>query len=308
MTKAYGQLLRWGLVGLTIVLVAVLAGLPPQVIFWGEGLLAGGVFFPTAIGLVLLWAFSSRDQRGDLDKRVGLTLGGHPVHIELAWLMTALLCFLGGTIGLSRLFAMVLPPALFVTAMPVVRFVFLFAMPILFTDRAGRTLRRHGAGMQNLAMNVTERWRWMGAVPVLCCLGLTAASAYPVDEPLPDAPSPAALIATVLVAFIAIAVPEEVFFRAMLQTRLEQVAGRWPAILLTSCVFAFTYAVLNDYVELTPLPPQFSENLPAALETYGVFGLLLGYMWVCYRNIWLNIVLRGSLITLLVAPTVRLVT
>ena len=94
----------------------------------------------------------------------------------------------------------------------------------------------------------------------------------------------------------------------MLQTRLEQVAGRWPAILLTSCVFAFTYAVLNDYVELTPLPPQFSENLPAALETYGVFGLLLGYMWVCYRNIWLNIVLRGSLITLLVAPTVRLVT
>jgi hypothetical protein len=64
----------------------------------------------------------------------------------------------------------------------------------------------------------------------------------------------------------------------------------------------------GGYNEITDLSTEGPlHQLGCALLTYGVAGLLLGYVWSRYRNIWLSVLLRGGMFTLIIAPTVHIV-
>jgi membrane protease YdiL (CAAX protease family) len=72
---------------------------------------------------------------------------------------------------------------------------------------------------------------------------------------------------------------EEVFYRAWLQTRLEVLYGRWPAIMVSSLLFALMHSSRIDAAD--PL-----LGLATIIAFQGVFGLMLGYLWARYRNFW----------------------
>ncbi|WP_201761489.1 MULTISPECIES: CPBP family intramembrane glutamic endopeptidase [unclassified Nonomuraea] len=70
------------------------------------------------------------------------------------------------------------------------------------------------------------------------------------------------------------------FYRAWLQTRLEVLYGRWPAIIAQALLFALMHSFhLNSDAPLT--------SLATIVAFQGVFGLMLGYLWARYRNIWM---------------------
>lgn len=298
---AYGWVFWATLLATAAMLATALFAHPalPSAVTWHQSPITETVWLPAAAGMVLAWLTTRARQRQDLARRCQDALIGHPVGSELRWLLFFLACFVVGTIGLSLLFGQVVPDAPYV---PTVRVVFLFVLPVVFVDQAGFTLTGEGTAMPTLAMGVTEPWRWFGLLPTLATIGLVALSLR--DVPLPSLDL--ALIGAV-VAFIAISIPEEIFFRGMLQSRLEHLVGRWSGIILTSLLFAATYAATDERNELVPLTEGgILADVGAALLAYVPLGLLYGYVWVCYRNIWLNVLLRGGMLTLILAPALRL--
>jgi membrane protease YdiL (CAAX protease family) len=289
--------------GVALVVLALLATLPAIAPLWEGTTAPETVWLPVAAGLIVMWAVTPPDRRNAIDVRTRDAMKGHPIVRELVWLVVFLLCFIGGTVALSLLFRAVSTDIPFVMAVPAVRVLFLFVMAVFFVDRAGFTLDGHGTAMPALAMGVGERWRWIGLVPIGVALVLGARTMHPLDVP-----DPRLLLLVAVVAFTAIAIPEEIFFRGMLQTRLELLLGRWGGIAVGAAVFAFTYAVMKDYVEVAPRGIRHVDHpLITSFATYGVLGVLYGYTWSCYRNIWLNVLLRGGTLTLAVAPTLRLI-
>src|SRR5699024_2470430 len=174
------------------------------------------------------------------------------------------------------------------------RLLFLFTLPVLALDRSGFTVDGRGLNMPALVMKVTEPWRWVGPlIPVLLVLGL------------PGTPLSVELIGFLL-AFVLIALCEEIFFRAMLQTRLEILMGRWGGIVSTSVLFALTYALIQPYDALAQLPGQdIVHDLGLALLTYAVAGLFYGYLWACFRNVWANVLIRAGLFLLIMPPDLQ---
>lgn len=93
-------------------------------------------------------------------------------------------------------------------------------------------------------------------------------------------------IITVIAVFLINAVIEEVFYRFWLQTRLESRCGRWPAILLTSLLWAAWHSAIHGGNGLL-------VDSAAAVLNIGVTGLFLGYLWSRHRNPWLLIAVHG---------------
>ncbi|GAA1983949.1 hypothetical protein GCM10009799_06690 [Nocardiopsis rhodophaea] len=262
---------------------------------WLQAPVPGAVWLPTLTGIALAWVLTERAYVRDLDERTWRALRGHPIGSELTWLLIFLACFIGGSALLATVFGQLLAGVPFT---PVVRVIFLFMLPILFVDRAGFTLTGYGAAMPAHVLRVAEAKRWLGVVPLIACCALAAVSVYPTSPPTPKL-----VILAAAVGFITVAIPEEVFFRSMLQSRLERLAGRWAGILLSSLLYALTYAVLGSYNEFSPLPEgELHSDVAHALLTYGVLGVLYGYVWVCYRNLWLNVALHGALALVVASP------
>ena len=114
---------------------------------------------------------------------------------------------------------------------------------------------------------------------------------------------PAVIMAGVAVIFLVGTVCEEAFFRGMVQTRLELIWGRWAGITTASLLFALFYAFVQPYTVLIPLPgDSLAHNLGMSLLTYTPVGLLCGYLWSCYRNFWLNVLLRTGLLLVAYPP------
>ncbi|RNL83894.1 CPBP family intramembrane glutamic endopeptidase [Halostreptopolyspora alba] len=261
------------------------------------------VWLPAVAGIVLSWAIVTRRQRDEMADRVGEALANHPLGTEVRWLLFFLVCFVAGAPALSHLLGAAFPPEAYVTAVPVVRVFFLFVLPVLVVDRAGINSVGAAMAMPALAMRVGEPWRWGGLLPVVVCVGLVVVGVR--GTPMP---SPGTVAFTMLVTFVAITVPEEIFYRGMVQSRLERLAGRWPAIAAASFLFAVAHAVMDPYNEIVDLSSDGPlHRLGVAIPTYGVLGVLLGYVWSQYRNIWLLVLLRGTMLTLIIAPTVRIV-
>ncbi|MFF2550305.1 CPBP family intramembrane glutamic endopeptidase [Nocardia sp. NPDC058058] len=93
-------------------------------------------------------------------------------------------------------------------------------------------------------------------------------------------------VVTVLAVFLINAVLEEIFYRFWLQTRLESRYGRWPAILLTSLLWAAWHSAIHGGNGLL-------VDSAAAILNIGVTGLFLGYLWSRHRNPWLLIAAHG---------------
>jgi uncharacterized protein len=125
-----------------------------------------------------------------------------------------------------------------------------------------------------------EVTRWWPAVAVVAWIVITLLE--PADLTIYREMDPVLLGAAITVTFLTAGVLEEFFFRITLQTRIEAMTGRWPAIVATSLLFAAMH-----------LPSHFGASggpwwveLAAILSFQGLFGVFLGYLWSRYRAVW----------------------
>ncbi|TDQ55033.1 CPBP family intramembrane glutamic endopeptidase [Actinorugispora endophytica] len=254
---------------------------------------------PAAAGCALLRLLPSRRGEAELDERVRRVLAGHPVGREITRLCLCLAGFLLGAAVLSWVFG-VFGDALTVLGTPVARTAFLAAVPVLLVDRGGLISVGARDGMERLAIRVRDHWRWWGAVPAAVALGVLLARQWATLLPLR-----VEFLLVAAVVLLTIALPEEVFFRALLQTRLEAGLGKAAGVVLTALLFAATYAALNRYVDFYRADVLAVDgDYVLSIAVYGVNGLLYGYLWARYRNIWLNIALRTGVLVLILEPAV----
>ncbi|WP_157080043.1 CPBP family intramembrane glutamic endopeptidase [Thermobifida cellulosilytica] len=257
---------------------------------------------PAAVGIALAALLPPDRGRTELDDRVALALRGHLLGRELIRLLLCLVAFPVGAVLLARLFG-VFDDALYVLGAPVARAVFLGLLPVLLVDRAGQLRVGRVSQMQVLAVRVGEAWRWWGAVPAAAALAVVVQYRWPALTGL-DA---AQLLLGALAVLLVVALPEEIFFRFLLQTRLEAVLGRGAGIVLVALLFAASYAALDGYADFFRLDAHAAGgDYAVSVAAYGVLGLCYGYLWARYRNIWLNVALRTGLLTALVGPAIAM--
>ncbi|PWV45109.1 MULTISPECIES: CPBP family intramembrane glutamic endopeptidase [Nocardiopsis] len=266
-------------------------------------------WMPMLIGIVMAWglvrAFGRRDE---LDRRIASAMDGHPVLRELGWMVLLIAGFILSMVVLSWIFTVYgeetgVSPDLAMSVALVSRLLFLFAIPLLILDRSGLTVDGKGTAMPSIALKVGEPWRWLGVVPVFVTVVLMGF----LITPHIGLPEPSLTLYAMLVAFMVIATCEEIFFRGMMQTRLELLLGRWGGIVLTSVVFAMTYAFIQPYDAVSQLPGiDFVHDTGMALLTYGAAGLFYGYLWACFRNTWINVLMRVAMFLLILPPDLQI--
>lgn len=241
-------------------------------------------------------------QRGELDARVRIALTDQPVRSQLLWLVFCLAACVVFVWLLDWILDGIDQESSAGSLAPMTlasRFLFLLALPAIAIDRL--VVLTHGAAtaLHVIATKVTDRWRWLGIAPVLLAVALVSL----LLSPWQTLWQPPVIVIGVVVLYLLVTGCEENFFRGMLQSRLEFVWGRWTAIITASLLFALFYAFVQPYLLLIPLPGDTPvHNLGMALLTYTPVGLLCGYLWSCYRNIWLNILLRMGLILVAYPP------
>lgn len=242
-------------------------------------------------------------RRRELDTRVRQALSTQPVHHQLVWLGCCLVACVVSIAFLYWAFDLLGPGTDVSSTAPISvipRVLFFLAFPAIAIDRLITVIRGEGTALSDIAITVTEHWRWLGLAPVLLAISLVGLLLAPFRVGWP----PVAIMLGVLTIFLVAMVCEEAFFRTMIQTRLEVLWGRWAGIITTSLLFALFWAVVQPYTVLVPLPGDtFPHDLGMALLTYIPLGLLCGYLWACYRNLWLNIVLRTGLLFVAYPPT-----
>ncbi|UJW28530.1 CPBP family intramembrane metalloprotease [Saccharothrix sp. AJ9571] len=143
-----------------------------------------------------------------------------------------------------------------------------------------------------------EGWRWLAPIPAVLVFGWLHVLG-PFSPALPSAadyPDPVYLIVIATLTFFTANVLEEVFFRGMLQTRLEALFGRWPGIVLTSLLFAWLH--LPTHGQAGSLWAGLPLTLGAIIAFQGVHGLFLGYLWSRYRNLWAQVAAHTAVNTL----------
>lgn len=136
-----------------------------------------------------------------------------------------------------------------------------------------------------------RRWYWLGPVPAILAWGylyfyspLTGGgedvSGY-ADWNRLD------LALAMLFTFLTASVLEEWFYRMVLQTRFEALWGRWPAITAATLLFVamHAYRLLDG--------PVFETALAVIVSTGGL-GLMAGYLWSRYRNMWAIFLVHGA--------------
>ncbi|WP_326553115.1 CPBP family intramembrane glutamic endopeptidase [Micromonospora sp. NBC_01813] len=141
-------------------------------------------------------------------------------------------------------------------------------------------------------------WYWLGPLPAIAgwaWLAYYSPLATTTDLSGYREYDPAFLITAMLLTFLTASVLEEIFYRAVLQTRLEALLGRWPAIAATALLFA---AMHTHRIGSGPL----AETVAVVLVFNGGFGLFLGYLWARYRNIWALILAHGAVNSLTLLP------
>ncbi|ANN18441.1 hypothetical protein SD37_24330 [Amycolatopsis orientalis] len=215
---------------------------------------------------------------------------------------------LGRQATVLALVAFLWPLALFLVAaagqQAAVRDVWALAKPIVFLVLPLLLLRalRPAGGADPFRLRPgwwpRETWRWLAPIPAVLVFGWLSVSG-PLAPPLPtseDYPDPVYLAVGATLTFFTANVLEEVFYRGMLQTRLEALFGRWPGILLASLLFAWLHLPTHGQ-GASPW-----AGLPLTLGTIvafqGFFGLFAGYLWSRYRNLWAQVAAHTAVNTL----------
>lgn len=304
MAKSFGRLLKWGAAAAVTALAVALVLNPfvPMHVTGAVAMTHWTLLLPVAVGVVLIAVLTDHGRSRRLDQRVRVALEGHSMPYELAWLMLLLVLFAIATLGVSFFAEVFFPAVSWEVMMPPVRILLLFVLPLVVVDLGGFTTAGYSTVMPMIAMSVNERWRWMGAVPSVVVLALMALLIYP--APAPDA---VVVVAAVVAIVAAVAVPEEIFFRALLQTRLERVLGRWAGLLAGAVLFTAASVYLSEFGDFSRQAQELEFGVVSALAFYAGVGVLQGYLWAAYRNIWLNILLRSGIVLLRVAPALQLV-
>ncbi|SDM19647.1 CAAX protease self-immunity [Allokutzneria albata] len=121
--------------------------------------------------------------------------------------------------------------------------------------------------------------RWLRPIAVVAVyIGLTS-----VLTPWSGQPAPLVVLLTVFLVNSAL---EEVFYRFWLQTRLESLYGRWPAIVVSALLWAVWHAAIQGGNGV-------ALDLASVVANQGVTGLFLGYLWSRHRNPWVLILAHG---------------
>lgn len=199
-----------------------------------------------------------------------------------------------GLVGIALLL-----PAIVLTAEPGVWYG--LVKLVLFFGGAWLLLRRWPTdwrGGSTHRASMPARWRRLGPVPAL--LGwayLLYYSPFAGTEDLSGYREfdRAFLLSAMLLTFLTASLAEEIFYRMLLQTRLEALLGRWPAIMATALLFA---AMHVHRIGDGPL----AEMIAIMVVWNGGFGLLTGYLWARYRNIWSIVVLHTAVNSLPLLP------
>lgn len=169
---------------------------------------------------------------------------------------------------------------------------------ILRTWRTDRDARLAGAAAAAHRRAVGAAARWLEPLPALAAWAyLTYYSPLAGDRDLSEYREldRAYLAVTMLLTFLTASVTEELFYRVMLQTRLEELLGRWPAIVASALLFALMH--IN---RLHDGPP--GVMLAVIVLFNGGFGLFVGYLWARYRSLPAIIAAHGAVNSLILLP------
>jgi membrane protease YdiL (CAAX protease family) len=143
-----------------------------------------------------------------------------------------------------------------------------------------------------------DAWRWWGPVAALVAYAVLTLVG-PGAGPLPqwtDYPDVVILVVGATLTFLTANVGEELFYRVLLQSRLEALLGRWPGIVAGALLFALLHLATHGQggSPWSGLP----LTLGAIVAFQGTFGLFVGYLWARYRNVWAQIAAHSIINTL----------
>ncbi|HEV7949256.1 MAG TPA: CPBP family intramembrane glutamic endopeptidase, partial [Glaciihabitans sp.] len=132
-------------------------------------------------------------------------------------------------------------------------------------------------------MQPTRAWQWWP--PLLVVAVWTVLSKVTPWVPATDfgQVDPIFLIVVATLTALTAGVGEEIFYRWWLQTRLEALLGQWGGIVVASLFFALMH--LGGERQGSGVLVE----IAAVIVVQGSFGLMLGYMWSKYRNLWVVI-------------------
>ncbi|MEU7899286.1 CPBP family intramembrane glutamic endopeptidase [Nonomuraea sp. NPDC049152] len=165
---------------------------------------------------------------------------------------------------------------------PVAKITILLVVPLV----GFRLIRGDGPAARSIPRPVT----WLAPLPAVVAWFLLA-EVSPLSPPLTQQlPDPVTLAIGSLITLLTASVLEEFFYRAWLQTRLEALYGRWPAILASALLFA---AMHVSHIN----PEAIGVGVASVVAAQGMFGLMQGYLWARYRNIWV-IILTHTIVNL----------
>lgn len=94
------------------------------------------------------------------------------------------------------------------------------------------------------------------------------------------------LMSGAVVSFLLNSVLEELFYRVWLQTRLEFLLGTWPAISISTILWATWHIAIQTAGSV-------DVTLANAIANHGLMGVFLGLLWAKYRNFWALIIVHG---------------
>ncbi|GII05716.1 hypothetical protein Pta02_77240 [Planobispora takensis] len=159
---------------------------------------------------------------------------------------------------------------------PLAKVVFLLVVPLV----ALRLLRRGEPAARAVPAPVV----WLAPL-LAAAVWFLPAKVGPLATPLTqELPDPVTLAVSSLVVFLTASMLEEFFYRGWFQSRMEALYGRWPAIFASALLFAAMHANrLGGGAGWVASPVVFQ----------GTFGLMLGYLWSRYRNIWVIVAIHG---------------
>nr|WP_249361839.1 CPBP family intramembrane glutamic endopeptidase [Gordonia araii] len=145
--------------------------------------------------------------------------------------------------------------------------------------------RTRGAGAPDDLLPSTRSAWWRPAAPVaayVVAFLLVAPTRPPLLAGLPVVDA----VLVLLIGFGINAVLEEFFYRRWLLDRWREILGPWPAIALSSVVFALWHVAIQGTGE--PI-----RDVANALAYQGVSGVFLGFLWVRFRMMWPLLVIHG---------------
>lgn len=248
---------------------------------------------PILVGLVLVRLVPPRVS-DEPDRGVRAALRGRRPGVESALLLACLAGFVLANLAVGPPNDPEAPAGLLYPASKVLLFL---AVPLLVLRMTRPAPSSDIPSVWHVATSVRAWWRWGGLVAVVVTLYLSQFSPLASPAPTADSLPPIAVLVVAMVGtFLTASVLEEVFFRVWLQTRLELMVGRWAGIVLSSLAFGVMHVASHQMLDTPAL------ILAQVLAVQGVSGLLYGYLWSRYRNLWVIIILHTGINSLSLVP------